>query len=149
MSLNVYLTIEQEQKQAGSGIFIRDNGSTREITRAEWDERFPNREPVIVDWEEESGIVYSANITHNLGGMADAADIYEALWRPEEIGITKASQLIPLLRDGLAKLNTDPARFKTFNPSNGWGNYEGLVRFVADYLAACEAYPDAVVCASR
>lgn len=34
-----------------------------------------------------SGEGYSANITHNLGAMAEAAGIYLALWRPEEIGI--------------------------------------------------------------
>ena len=33
---------------------------------------------------------YSANITHNLGKMAEEAGIYKHLWRPEEIGITKA-----------------------------------------------------------
>ena len=37
---------------------------------------------------------YSSNITHNLGAMAREAGIYEACWRPEEIGITKAAQLI-------------------------------------------------------
>lgn len=30
--------------------------------------------------------VFSANITHNLGEMADKAGIYKACWRPEEIG---------------------------------------------------------------
>ena len=29
--------------------------------------------------------VYSANITHNLGGMAREGGIYQACWRPEEI----------------------------------------------------------------
>lgn len=34
--------------------------------------------------------LYSRNITHNLGRMAQAAGIYECLWRPEEHGITHA-----------------------------------------------------------
>jgi hypothetical protein len=42
--------------------------------------------------------VYSDNITHNLGEMADAAGIYKALWRPEEIGITKAAELVPAVQ---------------------------------------------------
>lgn len=49
-------------------------------------------------------VVYSANITHNLGKMADEASIYYALWRPDEIGITKAGQLIIPLREGLLLL---------------------------------------------
>lgn len=89
--------------------------------------------------------VYSANITHNLGKMAEEAGIYEALWRPEEIGCTKAAQLVPLLRDGLAKLRANPAHYEQFNAANGWGLYEHFVPFVAKYLAACEANLDADV----
>lgn len=33
---------------------------------------------------EESERFYSANITHNLGNMAQAAGIYHPVWRPEE-----------------------------------------------------------------
>ena len=44
--------------------------------------------------------VFTSNITHNLGKMAEAAGIYKHLWCPEEIGITKAKQLIqPLKKD--------------------------------------------------
>lgn len=93
--------------------------------------------------------VYENNMTHNLNKMADAAGIYEALWRPGEIGITKASQLIEPLTAGLERLRADPEKFKAYNPSNGWGTYEGLVDFVTSYLAACKEYPDADVTASR
>lgn len=93
--------------------------------------------------------VFSQNITHNLAAMADEAGLYAVLWRPETIGFTKASQLIPLLEKGLALLRADPDRFKTFNPPNGWGNYEGLVEFVALYLEACRAHSEADVAVSR
>lgn len=93
--------------------------------------------------------VYSDNITHNLNRMAREAGIYMHLWRPDEIGITKASELIEPLRAGLALLRAEPERFKRFNPPNGWGDYEGLVGFVANYLSSCEENPDADVEASR
>lgn len=93
--------------------------------------------------------VYSRNITHNLGKMAEAAGIYEHLWRPEEIGITKAVQLIAPLRAGLALLKSDPAQFEQFNAPNGWGLYKHFVPFVEQYLAACEEHPDADVEVSR
>lgn len=93
--------------------------------------------------------VYSNNITHNLNEMAQEAGIYEHLWRPDEIGITKASELIEPLYKGLVLLKSDPDRFKAFNPSNGWGNYNSLVQFVEDYLAACQEDPDAEVSVSR
>lgn len=149
MSLDVYLDMPEAPFEGGSGIYIRENGETREITRAEWDERFPDREPVVVPQGDSAESVFHANITHNLNRMADEAGIYKALWRPEEIGITQARQLIEPLRAGLAALNTDPERFRALNPSNGWGDYDGLVRFVARYLAACEQYPDAAVYVSR
>jgi hypothetical protein len=66
--------------------------------------------------------VYEANITHNLNKMAVEAGIYECLWRPDDIGITKAEQLIEPLTKGLALLKSDPRRFEAFNSPNGWGN---------------------------
>lgn len=145
MSLDVYLD-SAKKSGSGSGIFVRENGQTREITRAEWDEKFPGREPVIADVDAAG---YSNNITHNLGQMADKAGVYQALWRPEEIGIQSAWQLIEPLRAGLKLLQADPEYFKTFNPANGWGNYEGLVSFIEDYLRACEECPSATVHVSR
>lgn len=93
--------------------------------------------------------VYSANITHNLGAMADAAGIYKALWRPEEIGISTAAQLIAPLTAGLALLKSDPDRFRQFDAPNGWGKYEHFVPFVERYLEACRESPNAVVSVSR
>lgn len=93
--------------------------------------------------------VYWANITHNLTKMANEAGLYKALWRPDEIGVTTAKELIPLLKEGLERLEADPEKFKAFNPSNGWGSYEDLVEFVRDYLKACKESPDATVRVSR
>lgn len=63
--------------------------------------------------------VFSGGVTHNLVAMAKAAGLYQHLWRPEELGITRASELIVPLREGLAGLRADPDKFKAFNPSNG------------------------------
>lgn len=93
--------------------------------------------------------VYSANITHNLARMANAADIYEALWCPEDVGFTKAKQLIEPLTKGLELMRSDPAKFKAFNSPNGWGLYENFVPWVARYLRACEEYPEARISVSR
>ena len=93
--------------------------------------------------------IYEANITHNLGGMAKAAELYTVLWRPEEREIALAWQLVEPLKAGLAALKADPEKFRAMNPTNGWGAYENLVKFVEEYLAACEANPDAEVRVSR
>ncbi len=98
--------------------------------------------------DDNSGEVFERNITHNLGAMADLAGVYKCCWRPDEVGLKYARQLIEPLRDGLARLLEDPDKFKALNPDNRWGNYEGLVDFVRAYLAACEQWPDATVRAS-
>lgn len=100
---------------------------------------------LIIDGES----VFSANITHNLNKMASAAGIYEHLWRPEEIGITQASQLIEPLRAGLIQMVERPTHFEQFNAGNGWGLYENFVPWIAKYLEACIANPSAAVEASR
>lgn len=147
MSLDVYLTGSASIHKKGV-IFIRENGATKELSREEWDRLNPGREPVVVE-ESEGPEVYWRNITHNLTKMAGQAGLYEALWRPDEIGITKAKQLVDPLQAGLVRLKAEPEKFKAFNPSNGWGDYDGLVAFVADYLGACLANPDADVRVSR
>ena len=92
---------------------------------------------------------FEANITHNLGKMAGAAGIYLALWRPEEIGITTAGQLVPLLEAGLKLLNQGRKGFVQFEAVNGWGTYEVFVPWVQCYLAACQRWPEAKVSVSR
>jgi hypothetical protein len=97
----------------------------------------------------EDNDVYSANITHNLNAMAAEAGIYEHLWRPDEIKIVKASELIEPLSAGLKLLKSDPTRFEKHNAENGWGLYEHFVPFVEKYLTACIENPDALVSVSR
>jgi hypothetical protein len=92
---------------------------------------------------------YSANITHNLNGMASEAGIYEIVWRPDEYGITKANQLIEPLRKAITEMKADPERFKKYNAKNGWGAYDRFVPWLEEYLAACEEDPDASVRVSR
>lgn len=89
--------------------------------------------------------VHEANITHNLAPMAHQAGLYECLWRPDELGITTANELIQPLTVGLTALLSDRAYFELFNPKSGYGDYDELVRFVTDYLEACKANPDAYV----
>lgn len=111
---------------------------TQDMTYEAWGE--------MVVREEE---VFWRNITHNLTRMADEAGIYEAMWRPEEKGWSKAKDIIPALEAGLNALVADPDRYREFNPANGWGNYETLVSFVSEYLAACRQYPEATIRVSR
>jgi hypothetical protein len=148
MSLDVWLTIDEPiAKPTSSGIFIRENGANKEISVDEWNARFPDREPVrVLSNEVITTEVFSANITHNLNTMAELAGLYEHLWHPE---VTNASELIKPLAEGLIELISDPDKYRKLNPANGWGKYEDLVNFVAEYLSACVRYPDSKVSVSR
>lgn len=155
MSLDVYLRMppaEQHRVFASEDggelverIYVRHAGQTKEVTREEFAEMYPGLEPVALLGEPDGRQVYSANITHNMGRMAAQVGLYEPLWRPEEVGVKTADQLAPLLRTGLARLRDERERLQEFNPTNGWGNYDLLVRFTADYLEACERWPSAEV----
>lgn len=146
MGLDVYLELENEVKRT-SGIFIREDGGNVEISREEWDRRFPDREPA--ETISKTSEVFTYNVTHNLAKMAGAAGIYKYLWRPDEVDVRVASQLKIPLQKGLEELNASPEKYREFNPSNGWGSYEGLVEFIERYLDACKEYPEATVIASR
>lgn len=99
--------------------------------------------------------VYSANITHNLGKMADAVvlsngkTLYQVLWRPDEHGWKTAEDIVDMLDEGWNILLADPVKFRMFTPENHWGSYEGLCEFVYQYRNACWDVPDAELSVSR
>jgi hypothetical protein len=101
--------------------------------------------------------IYSGNITHNLGKMAGAVivdeekslTLYNILWRPDECGFVRASEIADYLDLGWNILLSDPEKYKTYNPENGWGSYDGLVNFVYRYRNACWDNPDADIRVSR
>jgi hypothetical protein len=99
--------------------------------------------------------VYSGNITHNLGKMAGAVQLsngktlYDVLWRPDEHGYTKANEIAELLDEGFNILLSEPVELGKLNPENGWGSYDGLVKFVYNYRNACWDNPDAELRISR
>ena len=148
MSLDIYLISKESiTKPASSGIFVRKNGQTIEISEEEWNKEYPDKEPVkFISEEQETNQVFHHNITHNLNKMASkGSSLYQALWRPEELGFTQAKQLIPVLALNLTLLQQFPERFKQYNPENNWGRYEGLLECVSKYLEACLDYPEATI----
>lgn len=102
---------------------------------------------VYLSYEEDGNDinVYSSNITHNLGRMAEAAGMYKALWRPEEEGWTKARDIAPVIEAGLQKMKEDPALYKRLDAANGWGTYDQFIPWIEQYLEACKKYPSANV----
>jgi hypothetical protein len=98
---------------------------------------------------EEGWEGFSANITNNLTTMAEAADVYYSVWRPEEIGITHARHLIRPLESGIAWLALNREGAKELESDNGWGKYDDFLPWLQDYLQACREHPNARVEVSR
>lgn len=97
----------------------------------------------------ETDYLFWSNITHNLNQMAAKAGIYKYLWRPEEIDINKAKDLIKPITNGLNLMKNYPELFKKYDASNGWGTYDQFVPWIEEYLSACKAYPEAKISISR
>jgi len=97
---------------------------------------------------EEGEILYSSNITHNLIKMSAHAGIYMHLWRPYELDIKLAKDLIKPLSVGLQKMKDNPEHYKTFNSTNGWGMYKHFIPWIEEYLDACIENPNSLVTTS-
>lgn len=93
--------------------------------------------------------VHWQNITHNLNKMADVAGFYKALWRPEEIPITKAKELLPYLEKGVADMRENPEKYMYHSAENGWGTYEQFLPWLDTLIQACKDYPESTISVSR
>ncbi len=126
MSLDLYLQQEPETSDEA----CRECGHVRPVTRT------PE--------------VYDANITHNLGGMAEAAGLYEVLWFPEnQPQPFTAGQLAVVLERGIADMKADPEKYRKHDAPNGWGIYDDFLPWLERLLVACKQYPNTFVRASR
>lgn len=102
---------------------------------------------------------WSANITHNLGKMASnipvdfngtPTTLYYACWRPEEIGAERVSDILPMLIQGIHYMVDHRKELVQFNAENGWGTYEGFMKFLLNYKQACEdADPNFIITTSK
>lgn len=86
--------------------------------------------------------VYMGNYTHNVRRMWELVGVYEALYKSD--GAT-ARDLIPVFKEGCKTMRRRIAECRSMNPSNGWGDADGALRFLGKTTAACLRYPNAKV----
>lgn len=99
---------------------------------------------------ENEEVVFEINITHNLSRMAENSELYYAMWRPEEIDVSTAKEVKPILVKGFEKLlNKSEEEVRAYEPANGWGTYEVLCNVALSYIQACTFYPNAIIEVSR
>ena len=147
MSLDIYLKVTEPISITRTGIFVRRNGKTEELSYDEAVSLYPDCE--INEYIGETDIVFHGNITHNLGKMAKHVGVYNHLWKPDDVGVIYANELIFPLRKGIHQMKINPDKYKEFNPDNGWGTYENLLELMENYLNKCYEYPDSIIQISR
>lgn len=84
----------------------------------------------------------SFNYTHNCNGMIRDTGFDE--W-PSEVDGWVSGDLARQLDLAIRKLEEDPKKYRAMNPSNGWGDYDSLLRVLRQVRDQCRTYPSAKV----
>lgn len=179
MSLDLYIHSSRPVKHRGTGVFVREDGMTRELqTVEEVRAHYPDATNIgdIHIYEYEDNEYFRCNMTHNLTEMASHVPIsgtdgtlslpkpwrkeeeqhpltaYELLWHPELNPLLEQTtvhkkdpddgtewdreetRLTPeYVRQAMAVYQYVAAHrdeLSRYNPDNGWGSYDGLLRNV-------------------
>jgi len=100
------------------------------------------------------------NITHNLNSVVDelgklvGKPYYEVIWRPDELfGLKNGEVPVGLVLKVLPHLIKNLLKFEDhlteYLPSNGYGTFEGLIRFLCDYLKECYTHQESYIYCCR
>lgn len=133
-------------KKTGTGVYIRENGETRELkTKEEVKRYFPGRE--VEEKIYETDEIWHGNVTHNLGRMADkvspgARSLYQLLWHPPETTVTRG--WVSEVFECYQELKNQRDYFKPMEEKNRitekngetyiWGTYSSLLKFTKSLL---------------
>lgn len=131
MSLDYYIISKMPVEHKHTGIYIRENGETKELSKEEAEKKF--NKPVEEYTSTDSELLH-INIMHNLAKMAkqcevDGISLYILLWHPNEVlingepSISYCQNLFILY----IELKEHREKYEKFNPSNGWGSYDSLL----------------------
>jgi len=102
----------------------------------------------------------SLRITHNLSTLVDkcgrlsGTPYYKIIWRPDELyDVQNGNVSVSVILDDLLKLLNDLLEneivLKQYLPDNGFGTYEGLIKFVCKYIYLCYQNKDAYIYCCR
>ena len=137
MSLDISIKAKVPVVKNGIGIFVRENGKTKELTAEEAKERGWDG----INREYVSEYAWTGNITHNLGKMASNVKpvgkpytLYSLLWGGK---YKSCRDLISKLHACILYMLMNKEELKKYNPENGWGTYEQLLEFTKEFQMAC------------
>lgn len=83
------------------------------------------------------------NYTYNCGPMFGKANNGIGLSEALDGSIAKDAEI--LLRRVVCEMVNNPSDYQKLNPANGWGSYEGFMKFLLDFAEECRKYPNATI----
>lgn len=86
--------------------------------------------------------VYDADITYNLAKM-----YYKAL--DKNLGLKRLNDLrckeaLPIIDNAIKDMICNKEYYEKFNPTNGWGSYDELLKAFRKMREVCEDNPDGI-----
>ena len=90
--------------------------------------------------------IYEANVTYNLSDMYYKCIDTEYGYR--KLDGMKCDEALPILNNAIQDMITNAADYKKFNPANGWGSYDGLLKQMQQMRDCCEKNPDGIISVS-
>lgn len=90
------------------------------------------------DGQEHIKELLDMNITHNVAPMWREAGCYEALYKSEG---DLAKDHVDAVSKAVLFMLADREKYEEMNPSNGWGDYEGALKWLQEVRNAMERYP--------
>lgn len=55
--------------------------------------------------------------------------------------LVNAREAAPKLAEAVKAMQADPDAYRAMNPPNGWGDYDGALRYLRDLAEACAKHP--------
>ena len=86
------------------------------------------------------------NYTHNVSPMWRLVGVYDALYLSEG---KKASDVLPILREGIETMVSRFEECVKLNPPNLWGDAHSALEWLRKVAAECEEHPNALIRISR
>lgn len=82
------------------------------------------------------------SITYNLSPMF--TDVLNGVYLGKFAGAPCVEAAGPLA-SAAERLRSEPDKYRAMNPENGWGTYEGAVKYLETFAQVCAEHPEAKI----
>ena len=86
-------------------------------------------------------VIEVGNYTYNVSKMYIEA-IGKTLGEFHEM---QSLDAVETLRSGVVEMISNPDKYRAMNPVNGYGNYEGALKYLQTFLHECEKNPNSII----